>query len=177
LVRSPSTMPREVIISHTYRPAPCSRHSLRNGALVTPAMGASTTGVGISRSPSRSGRPMVSVAVIIPFSHPDDRSPQEPAVLIGDPHRLGTGTRTGLADGTGEVVTYRALRQLQLACDVGDRAPAACRSEGIGLSLGQGRCALGERVGRQLRIHDAHSRMHPAYGICELTRQCVFHDE
>ena len=35
---------RAVTISETNKPAPCSRHSVRNGALVIPAIGASTTG-------------------------------------------------------------------------------------------------------------------------------------
>ena len=42
-----STSAREVTISATYSPAPDSRHSRRNAAFVTPAMGASTTGVSI----------------------------------------------------------------------------------------------------------------------------------
>ena len=35
---------RAVTISDTKRPAPCSRQSVRKGALVIPAIGASTTG-------------------------------------------------------------------------------------------------------------------------------------
>ncbi len=53
---SPSTIPREVIISHTYSPAPCSAHSRRYAAFVMPAIGASTTGVSIVRLPSFSMR-------------------------------------------------------------------------------------------------------------------------
>src|SRR5690242_1967568 len=58
-------MPREVIISQTYRPgspeeprdeasrrAPCSRHSRRYAALVMPAIGASTTGASTRSGPS-----------------------------------------------------------------------------------------------------------------------------
>src|SRR5665647_2834538 len=50
-----STSAREVTISATYRPAPCSRHSRRNARLVTPAIGASTTGVSTTIGPIRSG--------------------------------------------------------------------------------------------------------------------------
>ena len=39
-----STSARAVIISDTYSPAPNREHTPRNGASVTPAMGASTTG-------------------------------------------------------------------------------------------------------------------------------------
>src|SRR4051794_28656556 len=55
--RSRATTPRLVTISHTYNPAPCSRHSCRYAALVTPAIGASTTGVATSIGPTRSPRP------------------------------------------------------------------------------------------------------------------------
>ena len=41
---SRSTSARVVIISLTYRPPPKSRQSRRNGELVMPAIGASTTG-------------------------------------------------------------------------------------------------------------------------------------
>src|SRR5665648_750310 len=50
-----STSAREVTISATYSPAPCSRHSRRNARLVTPAIGASTTGVSTTIGPIRSG--------------------------------------------------------------------------------------------------------------------------
>ena len=46
-------MPRDVIISHTYSPAPCSAQSWRNAAFVTPAIGASTTGVSTLSAPIR----------------------------------------------------------------------------------------------------------------------------
>src|SRR5215207_9322383 len=62
-------MPRDVIISQTYSPAPCSAQSWRNAALVTPAIGASTTGLGTSRSPNRSVRGNVAV-VMPPLSQP-----------------------------------------------------------------------------------------------------------
>jgi hypothetical protein len=52
-----STRARVVTISHTYRPAPCSRHSRRNAMLVIPAIGASTTGGSISYGPSLTSRP------------------------------------------------------------------------------------------------------------------------
>src|SRR6476620_10028928 len=48
---SPSTRPREVIISQTYSPAPCSAHRRRYAALVMPAIGASTTGVSTTSDP------------------------------------------------------------------------------------------------------------------------------
>ncbi len=44
VVASRSTSARLVIISHTYSPAPYSRHTRRNATFVIPAMGASTTG-------------------------------------------------------------------------------------------------------------------------------------
>src|SRR5450756_720958 len=50
-----STSARDVTISATYRPAPCSRHRRRNARLVTPAIGASTTGVSTVIGPIRSG--------------------------------------------------------------------------------------------------------------------------
>ena len=43
-MRLPMTRARAVIISLTYRPAPYLRQRVRKGGLVTPAMGASTTG-------------------------------------------------------------------------------------------------------------------------------------
>src|SRR5437763_2549408 len=48
-----STSARVVTISHTYRPAPCSRHSCRNATFVMPAMGASTTGGSTGYGPRR----------------------------------------------------------------------------------------------------------------------------
>src|SRR5437868_8387022 len=48
---SPSTRPRDVIISQTYRPAPCSAQRRRYAALVMPAIGASTTGVSTVTDP------------------------------------------------------------------------------------------------------------------------------
>ena len=53
VLRWPSTRPRAVTISLTYRPAPNSRHMVRNGALVTPAIGARTTGGHTSSGPMR----------------------------------------------------------------------------------------------------------------------------
>ena len=50
-----STRARLVIISETYRPAPYSRHSLRNAVFVIPAIGASTTGTLSSSEPIFSG--------------------------------------------------------------------------------------------------------------------------
>src|SRR4051794_24634149 len=52
----PSTYARAVIISLTYNPAPWARHSRRNGAFVTPAIGARTTGTARSSGPMRMGR-------------------------------------------------------------------------------------------------------------------------
>ena len=49
-----STSAREVTISLTYSPAPYSRHSRRKPRLVTPAIGASTTGTSASTAPPRS---------------------------------------------------------------------------------------------------------------------------
>src|SRR5262249_59967243 len=49
-----STSARVVTISHTYRPAPCSRQSWRNATLVMPAIGASTTGGSTTYRPSTS---------------------------------------------------------------------------------------------------------------------------
>src|SRR6266498_4719353 len=50
-----STTARVMIISLTYNPAPYSRHRVRNGALVTPAIGASTTGGHTRCGPTGSG--------------------------------------------------------------------------------------------------------------------------
>ena len=50
-----STRARDVTISATYSPAPCSRHRRRNARFVTPAIGASTTGVWTSIGPMRRG--------------------------------------------------------------------------------------------------------------------------
>ena len=50
-----STSARAVIISETYSPAPKPRHSVRNGGLVMPAIGASTTGAAIASGPIESG--------------------------------------------------------------------------------------------------------------------------
>src|SRR3954464_11296304 len=59
--RSPSA--RAVTISQTYRPltvpafdCSSSRHSVRNATFVTPAIGASTTGLASSIGPMRTGR-------------------------------------------------------------------------------------------------------------------------
>src|SRR5690625_2980464 len=65
LCGSPSTKPREVIISHTYNPAPCSAHRVRKAAFVTPAMGARTTGTLISSEPRRNGRATVPVLLSV----------------------------------------------------------------------------------------------------------------
>src|SRR3954469_7264649 len=53
-------MPREVIISQTYRPAPCSAQSRRYAALVMPAIGARTTGTGTVSGPRVRGMPRLS---------------------------------------------------------------------------------------------------------------------
>src|SRR5690606_6668026 len=50
-----STSARDVTISATYRPPPCSRHRRRNAAFVMPAIGASTTGVSTVSGPRVSG--------------------------------------------------------------------------------------------------------------------------
>ncbi len=44
VLECPSNNPRAVIISLTYKPAPNFLHNVRNGALVTPAIGAKMTG-------------------------------------------------------------------------------------------------------------------------------------
>ena len=50
----PSTRARAVTISLTYSPAPYPRQRVRKALLVTPAMGASTTGTSTTRFPSLS---------------------------------------------------------------------------------------------------------------------------
>src|SRR6185503_15136760 len=60
VVVSRSTSPRLVIISQTYRPAPCSAQSRRYAALVMPAIGASTTGTGTVSGPRVRGMPRLS---------------------------------------------------------------------------------------------------------------------
>src|SRR6188768_685666 len=108
-----STSAREVTISATYRPAPDSRQRRRNAALVTPAMGARTTGVsmvsgpmrnGGSTAPGRAGTAGV-VRVMDPFS-PRCSSAEQPAVLLGQPDRLRSGPGTGLADRGRQVVAH-----------------------------------------------------------------------
>ena len=54
-MRLPSTSARAVIISLTYSPAPNRRQSVRKGGLVTPAMGASTTGGQTRSGPMATG--------------------------------------------------------------------------------------------------------------------------
>lgn len=59
-----STSAREVIISDTNRPPPCSRHNVRKPMFVMPAMGASTTGGQTSNAPTftRSFSPLRTVS-------------------------------------------------------------------------------------------------------------------
>ncbi len=70
-----STRARDVTISATYSPAPCSRHSRRKARLVTPAIGARTTGVSMVSGPRRSGGSRSVVVVTPGFSHPVPRAP------------------------------------------------------------------------------------------------------
>ena len=63
-----STSAREVIISHTYSPAPYSRQSRRYAMFVMPAIGASTTGTSTSMGPMRRGFRGACVIVIAPPS-------------------------------------------------------------------------------------------------------------
>src|SRR5699024_4366719 len=65
LCGSPTTKPREVIISHTYNPAPCSAPRGRKAAFVTPAMGARTTGTLTPSEPRRNGRAAVPVLLSV----------------------------------------------------------------------------------------------------------------
>ena len=51
-----------MIISDTYRPAPKRLHSVRNGALVTPAIGASTTGGQTGEAADRERRELAAAA-------------------------------------------------------------------------------------------------------------------
>src|SRR3954466_1475 len=58
------TSARVVIISLTYSPPPYSRHSVRNGWLVMPAIGASTTGGDTTNGPMRSAVALAGVVVV-----------------------------------------------------------------------------------------------------------------
>ena len=53
-----------MIISLTYRPPPYSRHRVRNGWLVMPAIGASTTGGDTTNGPMRSAVALAGVVVV-----------------------------------------------------------------------------------------------------------------
>ena len=65
----------------------------------------------------------------------------EPAVLLGEPHRLGTGAGAGLADRGGQVVAHRALGQEQLRA----RCRRRCRRRGRRRSTSVSRAVSGTR--------------------------------
>src|SRR6478735_5708825 len=179
-----STRARDVTISATYSPAPDSRHRRRNAALVTPAMGARTTGVSMVRGPMRNGGSTAperagtaGVVRVMPPLSPTAGSAQQPAVLLRQPGGLGARAPAGLAHGRRQVVAHRPLRQEGLAGDVGD-GPAGRRDDE------HGALALGQRVGadrqglhREVRVDHAQPAVHAADGVGQLLRRGVLDDE
>src|SRR3954464_5656652 len=112
-----SSSARDVTISLTYKPAPCSRQSCRNAWFVMPAIGASTTGAPTSYGPilnPREGTPDILSAPIpsMPRSPPPPPRLEEPASVLGQADGLGPGPGAGLADRGRQVIADRPLREV-----------------------------------------------------------------
>ena len=91
-----STSARVVIISQTYRPAPNSRHRVRNAGLVMPAIGARTTAGSTASAPSFSGGRAVVVGSSVLVTAPrvgGDRGHLPPAGSPTNRDRHPTGGR------------------------------------------------------------------------------------
>src|SRR5690606_30582682 len=140
-----STSARLVTISATYSPGsnpvdrPASRHSVRNARLVTPAMGASTTGVATVSGPiSRGGSTVVvsGAEVTAPFSHrpPGHLLPNPAARVLNGGADTAPGVHhrapaPGGVEGRGPPDTWDRPRHV-LSLDTGDRDAGPGRHAG-----------------------------------------------
>ena len=101
----------------------------------------------------------------------------EPAVLLGDPDRLGAGAGAGLADRRGEVVAHRSLGEVQRP----RRGRPPCRRRGRRAArrspARSAGCARWPGSPRPARVDHPQAGVHPADGVGELPGRGVLDHE
>src|SRR3954447_5396318 len=170
-----STSARVVIISQTYRPAPNSRHSVRNAGLVMPAIGARTTAGSTASAPSfNGGRAAVvgsSVLVTTPRVGGDPRHPARSGAMSPGPEILRSrmpGRGTTLRTVFRARFDGRILRPQGRHPD-GVTARPLRRRRVSGMNQGEGRAVNGARVA--VALGGGGARGYAQIGILEVLRE------